>query len=122
MSHQRPLNETTLTKTPPEMSKFNSLFSKPLLLYVAAVSLMAHLLRYIPADSKKGEKMNRSSDKYIYKALELAEALMSTANEGEAVSHDDGCNIFFAVCRDCAYKIRKQAQHQASRINLPRTG
>ena len=65
--------------------------------------------------------MNRSSDEYICKALELAEALMSTANEGEAVSNDDGCSIFFAVCRDCAYQIHKQAKHQASRINLPRT-
>ena len=66
-------------------------------------------------------KMNRSSDKYIYKALEIAEALMSTANEGEAVSNDDGCSILFAVMRDCAYKIRKQAQRQSSHINLPGT-
>jgi hypothetical protein len=40
----------------------------------------------------------------------MAKALMDTANKAEAASDDDGCRILFGVMRDCAYKIRKQAE------------
>ena len=56
--------------------------------------------------------MNHPCNKYILKALEVAKALMDTANKGEATSDDDGCRILFGVMRDCAYKIRNQAERE----------
>jgi len=62
---------------------------------------------------KKGEKeMNHACNNNILKALEIAKALMDTANKGEAASGDDGCRILFGVMRDCAYKIRREAERQ----------
>jgi len=54
--------------------------------------------------------MNHTCNKNILKALGMAKALMDTANKAEAASDDDGCRILFGVMRDCAYKIRKQAE------------
>lgn len=54
--------------------------------------------------------MNHACNNNISKALEIAKALMDTANKAEAASGDDGCRILFGVMRDCAYKIRKQAE------------
>ena len=56
--------------------------------------------------------MNRSRNKYISKAMEMAKALMAIADEAEAAGCDDSCCILFGVMRDCAYKIRKQAERQ----------
>ena len=49
-------------------------------------------------------------NKHILRALETAKTLMDIANKAEAASDDDGCRILFGVMRDCAYKIRKQAE------------
>ena len=93
-------------------------------LHVTSGCWLAHRLPYLLAGSERirRKEMNRSSDTYTRRALEIAEALMSTANEGEAASNDDGCRILFGVCRDCAYKIRRQAERLSSHTNLPRTG
>ncbi len=56
--------------------------------------------------------MNHDCHNNIVKALKIAEALMETANKGEATSSDDSCRILFGVIRDCAYKILKQAERQ----------
>ncbi|MBA7480053.1 hypothetical protein ES707_15498 [subsurface metagenome] len=56
--------------------------------------------------------MNHACHNNIVKALKIAEALMDTANKGEATSGDDACRILFGVIRDCAYKILKQAEQQ----------
>ena len=56
--------------------------------------------------------MNHPCNTYILKALEMTNALMDIANKGEVTSDDDACRILFAIMRDCAYKIRKQAQCQ----------
>jgi len=58
--------------------------------------------------------MNRSCNKYISKAMEMAKALMAVANEAEAAGCDDSCCILFGVMRDCAHKIRKQVEHQCN--------
>jgi hypothetical protein len=65
-------------------------------------------------DSKKKEKieMNHACHNNIVKALKIAEALMDTANKGEATSGDDSCRVLFGVIRDCGYKILKQAEQQ----------
>lgn len=67
--------------------------------------------------------------KHIHKALDLARELIILADEGEAEAQDDGCILFFGVLRDCAYRIRQQADHadpesvkQASGKTTPNNG
>ncbi|MBN1556885.1 MAG: hypothetical protein JW951_01920 [Lentisphaerae bacterium] len=45
----------------------------------------------------------------IRRALAASRALMILADEGEAESRDDGCQVLYGVIRDCAYRIRKRA-------------
>lgn len=56
--------------------------------------------------------MNHDCHNNIVKALKIAEALMETADKGEAASSDDACRVLFGVIRDCGYKILKQAERQ----------
>ena len=53
--------------------------------------------------------MTKRCDTHIRKALELARELTILADEGEAVSTDDGCILLYSIIRDCAYKIRDRA-------------
>jgi len=48
----------------------------------------------------------------IKKALEYARKLTILADQGELSCRDDGCLLLFSVVRDCAYKIREQAQRE----------
>lgn len=59
----------------------------------------------------------------IRKTLDLARQLTILADEGEAASKDDGCAVLYGVVRDCAYKMRAQAEkekgsHQAAGLWL----
>ena len=56
--------------------------------------------------------MFRTSNEHIKKALEEARKLTILADEGEANSRDDGCVLLYSVVRDCAYKIRTQAERE----------
>jgi hypothetical protein len=56
--------------------------------------------------------MNQRRNEYIKQALEFARKLIILADEGEAVSRDDGCIVLFSVIRDCAYKIRTEAERE----------
>jgi hypothetical protein len=56
--------------------------------------------------------MNHVCHNNIIKAVKIGEALMDTANMGDAASTDDSCRILFGVIRECAYKILKQAEYQ----------
>ena len=47
------------------------------------------------------------------KALEIANSLLGLANNEDALRDDAGCSILFGVMRDCAYKIRRQAEREA---------
>jgi len=49
---------------------------------------------------------------YVRRALESARELIILADEGEAHASDDGCAVLFGVVRDCAYKIRTQAERE----------
>jgi hypothetical protein len=49
---------------------------------------------------------------YIRKSIEFANELTFLADEGEAQSTDDGCALLYGVIRDCAYKIRAQAERE----------
>jgi hypothetical protein len=56
--------------------------------------------------------MNRTSNRHIKQALELARRLIILADEGEADCVDDGCIVLYSVIRDCAYKIRSEAERE----------
>lgn len=56
--------------------------------------------------------MTCASSKYIRKALRAAQGLTSLADEGESETRDDGCAVLFGVIRDCAYKIKTQAERE----------
>jgi hypothetical protein len=58
------------------------------------------------------KKMNHRSNEYISKALKLASELMCLAGEGDRLEECGDSGIFFGVLRDCAYKIRRHAQHE----------
>lgn len=50
--------------------------------------------------------------KNIFKALELARQLLILADQGDAARMDVGCGVLYGVIRDCAYKIRRQAEQE----------
>ena len=60
--------------------------------------------------------MERHGKKHIFKALKIADDLMHFANNEEALGKDSNCDVLFGVMRDCAYKIRRQVEHEARRI------
>jgi len=48
----------------------------------------------------------------IVEALEMAKQLLILADMGDLDSEDDGCRVLYGVVRDCAYKIRAQAERE----------
>jgi len=60
--------------------------------------------------------MERHGKKHIFKALKIADDLMHFANNEEVIGRDSNCDVLFGVMRDCAYKIRRQVEHEARRI------
>jgi hypothetical protein len=56
--------------------------------------------------------MSRSCNDNIRKALKAATDLVILADEGEAGMEDDGCGVLYGVVRDCAYKIRAEAERE----------
>jgi hypothetical protein len=49
-------------------------------------------------------------DESLRKTLEVTEAMLALADEGDAVREDNGCGILYSVMRDSAYKIRQLAE------------
>ena len=56
--------------------------------------------------------MSRECDDNIRKALKAATELVILADEGDAAMEDDGCGVLYGVVRDCAYKIRAEAERE----------
>jgi len=56
--------------------------------------------------------MNRECNDNIRRALKAATDLVILADEGEAAMEDDGCGVLYGVVRDCAYKIRSEAERE----------
>ena len=56
--------------------------------------------------------MGEECNQHIRRALTLADALLTLADEGDAVRKDVGCGVLFGTIRDCAYKIRAQAESE----------
>ncbi len=49
---------------------------------------------------------------HIREALKLSRDLIILADEGERDSKDDGCILLYGVMRDCAYKIKSEAERE----------
>jgi hypothetical protein len=49
-------------------------------------------------------------DESLRKTLEMTEAMLALADEGDAAREDNGCGILYSVVRDSAYKIRQLAE------------
>ena len=56
--------------------------------------------------------MGHGCNSHIRQALDIARKLTILADEGDADSGDDGCVLLYGVIRDCAYKIRAQAERE----------
>ena len=75
--------------------------------------MVRQLLRVRTNDRQSGKgKDVCDCNKHILDALELARKLTIVADEGERDAEDDSCVVLYGVIRDCAYKIRRQAEQE----------
>jgi len=56
--------------------------------------------------------MKELCNKHIKETLDLVRSLIILADEGESDSQDDGCRLLYGVIRDCAYKIKYEAERE----------
>ena len=54
----------------------------------------------------------KTCNKLVRDTLEISRRLIILADEGEGRSDDDGCFVLCGVIRDCAYRIRAQAERE----------
>lgn len=52
----------------------------------------------------------RPCNKSIQKTIEMTEAMLALADQGEAAREDNGCGVLYSVLRDSAYKIKRLAE------------
>ena len=62
--------------------------------------------------SEKVQETTSKANQHIKKVLELARQLIIVADQGELDCEDDGCYVLYGIIRDCAYKIKNQAEHE----------
>ncbi len=58
--------------------------------------------------------MNKNNNQHILRALKIADDLMTLANNPNLLAGD--CGILSGVMRDCAYKIKRQAQREVHKV------
>ena len=56
--------------------------------------------------------MARAYNEHIAEVLEMSRQLLVLADMGDLDSEDDGCRVLYGIVRDCAYKIRAQAERE----------
>lgn len=56
--------------------------------------------------------MKFKSNQHIQEVLEIARQLIILADQGDWDGEDDSCHILYGIIRDCAYKIRAQAERE----------
>ncbi|MFQ6044379.1 MAG: hypothetical protein ACE5PV_26300 [Candidatus Poribacteria bacterium] len=56
--------------------------------------------------------MARACNEHIVEVLDMARQLLILADMGDLDSEDDGCRVLYGIARDCAYKIRSQAERE----------
>ena len=59
--------------------------------------------------------MMKGCNRHLLSALALSNKLRDLAEEGEADSEDQGCALLYCIVRDCAYKIRAEAESEMKR-------
>ena len=57
----------------------------------------------------------KTCDKNIIKTLDLTEAMLRLANQGDTDREDVGCGILYGTLRDAAYKIQKLTEKEKDR-------
>lgn len=62
--------------------------------------------------------MNNRNNEYISEALKIADDLMVLANDEAGLADEGGFGILFGVMRDCAYKIRRHAEHEGRKAKI----
>jgi hypothetical protein len=56
--------------------------------------------------------MLQPCNKHLKKTIQIAHQLIDLAEKGEAESKDNGCAVLYGVVRDCAYRIRMEAERE----------
>jgi hypothetical protein len=51
-------------------------------------------------------------DKNIQQTLQLTDAMINLANQGDADREDTGCGVLYGIMRDSAYKLKKIAEEE----------
>ena len=54
----------------------------------------------------------RPCDEILQQTLDMAEAMLQLADEGDRVREDVGCGVLYGVLRDSAYKVRRLAREE----------
>jgi hypothetical protein len=62
--------------------------------------------------------MDNRNNKYISEALQIADDLMELANDEAGLADEGGFGILLGVMRDCAYKIRRHAEHEGRKAKI----
>lgn len=62
--------------------------------------------------------MDNRSNEYISEALRIADDLMDLANDEAGLVDEGGFGILLGVMRDCAYKIRRHAEHEGRKAKI----
>jgi len=56
--------------------------------------------------------LSRPCNDHIKETLRMVRELLVLADKGDADRTDDGCGVLYGVMRDCAYKMRTEAQRE----------
>ncbi|MDD5596697.1 MAG: hypothetical protein PHV82_02050 [Victivallaceae bacterium] len=56
--------------------------------------------------------MKERCNKHIRETLDYVRSLIILADDGERDSEDDGCRLLYGVVRDCAYKMKYEAERE----------
>ena len=51
-------------------------------------------------------------NRHIQTALDLTRQLIELADKGQVYSEDDGCVLLYGIIRDCAYRIKAEAERE----------
>ncbi|MBD3346378.1 MAG: hypothetical protein GF401_15100 [Chitinivibrionales bacterium] len=51
-------------------------------------------------------------NKNIEEVIDLAHKLLFLADKGDIQREDDGCGVLYGIVRDCAYKLKLQAEQE----------
>ena len=58
------------------------------------------------------DAMARRANEHIQEAFDLCRQLITLADEGEADCEDNGCVALYGLIRDCAYRMRREAERE----------